>query len=61
MYGSIKDMNMNNNTIIEEFVKARRLKKGTQEQYTIALNFYSKFQEKPLSEQEALEKEMKSM
>lgn len=50
MYGSIKDMNMNNNTIIEEFVKARRLKKGTQEQYTIALNFYSKFQEKPLSE-----------
>lgn len=43
-------MNMNNNTIIEEFVKARRLKKGTAEQYQIALNFYSKFQEKPLSE-----------
>lgn len=43
-------MNMNNNTIIEEFVKARRLKKGTAEQYKIALNFYSKFQEKPLSE-----------
>ena len=41
---------MNNNTIIEEFVKARRLKKGTAEQYQIALNFYSKFQEKPLSE-----------
>ena len=43
-------MNMNNNAIIEEFVKARRLKKGTAEQYQIALNFYSKFQEKPLSE-----------
>lgn len=43
-------MNMNNNTIIEEFAKARRLKKGTIEQYQIALNFYSKFQEKPLSE-----------
>lgn len=45
-----KHMNMNNNAIIEEFVKARRLKKGTAEQYQIALNFYSKFQEKPLSE-----------
>lgn len=43
-------MNMNNDTIIDEFVKARRLKKGTAEQYQIALNFYSKFQEKPLSE-----------
>ncbi|MBQ9160604.1 MAG: site-specific integrase, partial [Methanobrevibacter sp.] len=43
-------MSMNNNTIIDEFVKARRLKKGTAEQYQIALNFYSKFQEKPLSE-----------
>lgn len=43
-------MNMNNKTLIEEFVKARRLKKGTQEQYSIALNFYSRFQEKPLSE-----------
>ena len=43
-------MNMNNKTIIDEFVKARRLKKGTIEQYTIALNFYSKFQNKPLSE-----------
>ena len=43
-------MNMNNKTLIEEFVKARRLKKGTQEQYFIALNFYSRFQEKPLSE-----------
>lgn len=42
-------MNMNNNTIIEEFAKARRLKKGTLEQYQIALNFYSKFQQKPLS------------
>ena len=41
---------MNNNTIINEFVKTRRLKKGTAEQYQIALNFYSKFQEKPLSE-----------
>lgn len=43
-------MIMNNKTIIDEFVKARRLKKGTAEQYQIALNFYSKFQEKPLSE-----------
>lgn len=43
-------MNMNNNTIIDEFAKARRLKKGTIEQYQIALNFYSKFQQKPLSE-----------
>lgn len=43
-------MNMNNDTIISEFAKARRLKKGTAEQYQIALNFYSKFQEKPLSE-----------
>ncbi|MBQ2613496.1 MAG: site-specific integrase [Methanobrevibacter sp.] len=43
-------MNMNNNTIIDEFAKARRLKKGTKEQYQIALNFYSKFQQKPLSE-----------
>ena len=41
---------MNNNTIIDEFAKARRLKKGTIEQYQIALNFYSKFQQKPLSE-----------
>lgn len=41
-------MNMNNKPLIEEFVKARRLKKGTQEQYSIALNFYSKFQQKPL-------------
>ena len=41
---------MNNNNLIEEFVKARRLKKGTAEQYQIALNFYSKFQKKPLSE-----------
>lgn len=46
----MKSMNMNNDTIIDEFVKARRLKKGTAEQYQIALNFYSKFQEKPLSE-----------
>ena len=43
-------MTMNNNAIIDEFVKARRLKKGTAEQYQIALNFYSKFQKKPLSE-----------
>ena len=50
IYREHKSMNMNNNTIIEEFVKARRLKKGTAEQYQIALNFYSKFQEKPLSE-----------
>lgn len=41
---------MNNKTIIDEFAKARRLKKGTTEQYQIALNFYSKFQQKPLSE-----------
>ena len=56
-------MNMNNNTIISEFVKARRLKKGTAEQYQIALNFYSKFQEKPLHEllKEADEEEEKGI
>lgn len=43
-------MNMNNENIIEEFVKIRRLKKGTAEQYHIALNYYSKFQKKSLSE-----------
>lgn len=43
-------MSMNNKTIIDEFAKARRLKKGTKEQYQIALNFHSKFQNKPLSE-----------
>ena len=43
-------MNMNNEDTINDFAKTRRLKKGTTEQYQIALNHYSKFQNKTLME-----------
>ncbi len=38
------------NEILREFSKTRRLKKGTEEQYNIALKIYSEFNEKTLQE-----------